>query len=390
MSELANHQGFDTHPSVRLVLVSLLLVASCARSAGEANGPSSHYYVSPSGSDANPCTAAAPCFTMERVSRLLAPGDTAHFASGSYSWDPQPVSASGTARRRIAYVSDVKWGARIRGGCPIMKNTGDYVDIVGFDMTGPSTCAQGLMQDGNYGRIIGNRVHDLPGTEGYAGILVDCCKYTLTGNQVIGNVVDNIGPLGQSNLIHGIYMAGPNGVIVNNIVTRAASACIQTFHGPTRLIISNNVVANCGRYGIQVNADRGIGAINDYTTVSNNIVVNVSGNNEYNYGIIEHSASGSHNVYHNNIVYNNSGGNIRLTNGTESGTITLTRAQFEALFVNYTGDMHGDYRLRSGAVAIDAGTTRCAAGVSSCVPATDFAGVPRARGAAHDIGAFEY
>jgi hypothetical protein len=390
MSSIGRCTPSSTAGAAVCLALSCFPLTSCARAAGDGTRAGRHYYVAPTGSDANSCSRAAPCFTMARVGRLLAPGDTAHFAPGTYSWSPQGVSASGTASARITYLSDVKWGARIRGGCPIMKNTGDYVDIVGFDMTGPSTCAQGLIQDGNYGRIIGNRVHDLPGTEGYAGILVDCCKYTLTGNQVIGNVVDNIGPLGQSNLIHGIYMAGPNGVITNNIVTRAAAACIQTFHGPTRLIISNNVVANCGRYGIQINADAEIGAKNDYTTVSNNIVVNVSGNPEYNYGIIEHAGTGRHNVYINNIVYNNSGGNIRLTNGTESGTITLTPAQFNALFVNYTGDMHGDYRLRRGAVGIDAGTTRCAAGVKGCLPATDFAGVRRVRGRANDIGAFEY
>jgi len=52
--------------------------------------------------------------------------------------------------------------------------------------------------------------------------------------------------------------------------------------------------------------------------------------------------------------------------------------------------MTGDYHLRSGAVAIDAGTTLCAAGVSLCVPGLDFAGLARPRGTAYDIGAYEY
>jgi hypothetical protein len=41
-------------------------------------------------------------------------------------------------------------------------------------------------------------------------------------------------------------------------------------------------------------------------------------------------------------------------------------------------------------VAIDAGTTSCAAGVTRCVPLLDFDGLPRPRGAAYDIGAYEY
>jgi len=160
----------------------------------------------------------------------------------------------------------------------------------------------------------------------------------------------------------GIYITGPNGVVENNIVTRASAACISSYHGATQLVISNNVVAHCARYGIQISADSAR-TTNDFTTVDNNIVVNGG-----NFGIYEspYGLTGPHNVYDNNIVYNNPAGNIVLTMGTESGTITLTSAQFSALFLNYTGDMNGDYHLGSGAIAIDAGTTSCASGVSSC------------------------
>jgi parallel beta-helix repeat protein len=391
-----------TEPGFKpFALVALLLLPSCAPQDGATlgGGPgalavsasvpglaSNYYYVAPTGNDSNPCSAAAPCFTMQRVSRLLAPGDVAHFAAGTYAWGTQQVSVSGTASARITYLSDKKWGAKISGSCPIMQNTGDYVDIIGFDMTG--TCATGLMQDGNYGRVIGNRVHDLPGTNGYAGILVDCCKYYLTGNQVIGNVVDNVAPFGGTNEIHGIYVAGPHSVIENNIVTRASAACIHLYHGATNMIISNNVVANCGRYGIAVSADAAITTAAN-TTVDNNIVVNVASSGGYGYGLYEYPATGANNVYNNNIVYNNPGGNVVLRTGTQSGTITLTAAQFNALFMHYTGDMNGDYHLRSSAVGIDAGTTSCAAGVSVCVPSTDFDGYPRPYGAAYDIGAYE-
>ena len=348
-------------------------------------GNGTNYYVAPTGSDGNPCTAAAPCYTMQRVAQLMNPGDNAHFAAGNYTWSysTNQVIKSGTATAPITYISDTKWGAKIYGAdCSPIWNGGDYVQIINFDVTG--SCVNGINQNGNYGKIIGNRVHDMPGTQLTGAIVVDCCSYTKTGNQVIGNVVDNIGPWGQVNQTHGIYLAGPGNIAMNNIVTRAASACIQMFHGATHEIVSNNVVANCGKYGIQISADPAV-TTNDFTTIDNNIIVN-SGQ----YGIHEGYSLGSHNVYNNNIVYNNPVGDVSGGTGIQSGTITLTSAQFSALFVHYTGDMTGDYHLRAGAVAIDAGTTACAAGVTLCVPSLDFAGRARPRGTAYDIGAYEY
>src|SRR6266446_10044677 len=347
-------------------------------------GNGANYYVAPSGSDANPCTAAAPCYTMARVSQVMSPGDNAHFAAGNYTWSysGNKVAKSGTAAAPISYVSDTKWGAKVYGtDCAPIWNDGDYVQIINFDVTG--NCSEGITTNGNYSKVIGNRVHDLPGTGGYAGILGDCCSYSKTGIQIIGNVVDNIGPLGGSNTIHGIYSGGPNSVIMNNIVTRASAACIHLYHGTTREIVANNVMANCGRYGIVISADAAI-TTDDYTTVDNNIVVNVPGR-----GIYEYPSTGCHNVYNNNIVYNNAP-NFDLICGTQAGTLTLTSAQFNALFVNYTGDMTGDYHLQSGAVAIDAGTLSCAAGITSCVPLLDWDGVARPVGRADDIGAYEW
>src|SRR5437667_177682 len=305
-------------------------------------GNGTNYYVAPTGSDGNPCTATAPCSTLQRVSQLMSPGDNAHVAAGNYTWtySGNRVTKSGTATALLTYISDTKWGAKIYGAdCSPITNDGDYVQIINFDVTG--SCVQGITTNGNYTKIIANRVHDMTGTQLTAAIVVDCCSYTKTGNQVIGNVVDNIGPGGQGNQTRGIHLAGPGHTAMNNIVTRAASACIQTYHGATRLTIANNVVANCGKYGIQLSADPAITS-NDYTTVDNNIIVNGG-----QYGIHEAYSLGSHIVYNNNIVYNNPAGNISGSTGIQSGTITLTSAQFSALFVNYTGDLPGEFHLSS-------------------------------------------
>src|SRR5207253_9557325 len=115
------------------------------------------YYVAPSGSDANPCTAAAACYTMARVSQLMRPGDNAHFAAGNYTWtySGNKVTKSGTASAPISYVSDTKWGAKVYGsGCDPIWNSGDYVQIINFDVTG--NCSEGIGVNGNYNNVIGN------------------------------------------------------------------------------------------------------------------------------------------------------------------------------------------------------------------------------------------
>ncbi|HXL35365.1 MAG TPA: Ig-like domain-containing protein, partial [Gemmatimonadales bacterium] len=114
-------------------------------------GTGTNYYVAPSGSDGNPCTASAPCYTMARVSQVMSPGDNAHFASGNYTWSysGNKVTKSGTAAAPISYISDTKWGAKVYGsGCDPIWNSGDYVQIINFDVTG--NCSEGIGVNGNY------------------------------------------------------------------------------------------------------------------------------------------------------------------------------------------------------------------------------------------------
>jgi hypothetical protein len=63
-----------------------------------------------------------------------------------------------------------------------------------------------------------------------------------------------------------------------------------------------------------------------------------------------------------------------------TGTNTLTLAP---IFVNYNPTGWGDCHLVAGSPSIDAGT-------SIGAPSDDFAGVPRPKGTAYDIGAYEF
>jgi hypothetical protein len=389
-----------------LTLASLLLVAACAPpdvvkprgSLGSADvasagsmGNGTNYYVAPTGADTNPCTAAAPCYSLARVGQLLQPGDNAHFAAGSYSWSTTAgvVAVSGTAAAPISYISDTQWGAKINGGCPAIWNDGDYVQIINFDVT--ASCALGITTNGSHTSVIGNHVHDLPANNGgYAGILVDCCKYTSVGSRVIGNVVHDIATaLGQSNTIHGIYIASAYDTVENNVVYRAAGWGIQAWHCVTHYNISNNTVFNNFNGGIVVGEggtdECPLSLPNDSSIVNNNIVYNNGTASSANGYGLEECCTGNagvitHGQYNNNLVYGNrpADWNLLVTGG--AGTNTVTAAP---LFLNYSPTGAGDYHQAPGSPSIDAGTALAA-------PPYDYDGFPRPYGAAYDIGAYEW
>src|SRR6516162_8940302 len=91
-----------------------------------------NFYVSPSGDDQANGSAAHPWKTLEKAAAMAAPGVAVHVAPGDY-WlgDAElKTETSGTATARIRYVSDRRWGARLRstktGNSSVWWNRGDY------------------------------------------------------------------------------------------------------------------------------------------------------------------------------------------------------------------------------------------------------------------------
>ncbi len=355
--------------------VALLAVGGSAVAA-------TNIYVSPTGSDSNPGTQAAPVKTITRADALASAGSTVHVAAGTYYVSAPSLSSagivtrkSGTSSARIRFVSDVKWGAKIvvSGTGITWDSRGNYVDIDGFQITGSGR--HGLLASGAYLTFKNNYIHDLTvsgGCNGSGGAAID--TYGPVGNVLIDrNVVRNIGYryIGACNTIQGIYIANANNVVTNNIVSGVAMAGIQQWHGATASTIVNNTSFH-NKIGIllgQGDAGTTTGSANNY--VANNIVYdNVA------YGVIEMGKMGGNNRYANNLVARS--GTSWKVKGSVSGSISS-----DPLFRKYLANGTGDYRVYSSSPAIDRGT-------STKAPTIDFAGVARPRGAAVDVGAYEY
>jgi hypothetical protein len=342
----------------------------------------SNLYVSPTGSDSNPGTQTAPVRTIARADALAGPGSTVHVAPGIYKVSAPSLGAagiktvkSGTATARIKFVSDVKWGAKliVSGTGITWDSRGSYVDIDGFDISGSGR--HGILAAGAYLTITNNFIHDLTvsgGCNGSGGAAID--TYGPVGNiRIDRNVVRNIGyrMIGSCATVQGIYVANPNNIVTNNLVSGVAAVGITQWHGATASTIINNTVFH-SKEGIllgQGDAGTTTGSANNY--VANNIVYDNT-----TYGIVEGGKMAGNNRYVNNLV-SRSGTNLRVK-GTVSGTISS-----DPLFVNYLANGTGNYRVISSSPAIDRGNSYLA-------PKIDLNLVARPRGAAVDVGAYEY
>jgi hypothetical protein len=341
------------------------------------------YYVSPTGSDQHVGSQASPFATIQHAARVVTPGTTVHVLPGTY---PQQVTVDndGTADARITFISDSTWGAKIAtpGSDAPWITRADYIDIIGFDITS-SGSRDGIENMGSFIRTIGNHVHDLPGgCDSRGGSGIDDGKYTAHDDDIIGNVVNNIGATYPKlcQYVHGIYHSTNGGHILNNISYDNAGCGINLWHAANATVVSNNLVFGNREHGISIgtNTENTDGELGDYFIVSNNISINNA-----LLGIRERKGVGPHNQYLNNMVYGNGDapfGDEQYDWPSAAGSTDLHTLTQNAQFVNYRSDGSGDYHLRTTSPAIGAGTNLGA-------PFTDFYGRPR--GKSVDIGPFQ-
>ncbi len=340
-----------------------------------------NYYVSPTGSDSAAGTKAAPFKTLARAAQVATKASTTVWvAPGTYTGGIK-TTASGTSSARIYWISTTKWGAKIVPGSTanVWDNRGNYVSIIGFDIDGSSkpSVTHGIYTGGSYSMIQGNHVHHIAKSAtctsaGGSAIGVDS-YYGGVSNDVVGNVVNDIGPAGCT-YIQGIYVS-TSGSVKNNLVYRVAEAAIHLWHDANHVTITNNTVTSSG-FGIIVGGGDFYHSStgDDYTVVNNNIVF------DNTYGISEQGTTGTHNSYSNNLVVQNSKYNISLRNGLTAKSTVASNP----LFVSYSRTAASpDYHLAAGSPAIGRAIA------TGALP-TDLDGKARNAGTGYDIGAYQH
>jgi hypothetical protein len=375
-----------------LACLSLSLVLPCGLtflSSRQAQAQlSSTYYVSTTGSDSNNGTQSYPFATIQHADSVVAPGDTVVVLDGTYQGNIT-LTANGTSGSPITYKAQNKWQAKLVGtgtgdGSAVIRVSGAHTVIQDFDITGSNANGITLAYTGttaSYNQAIGNYVHDIVvpcdsnggtaietgGGDNYSGI---------THNDMIGNLVANITqvtPCSGAPASSGLYAQIPYSTIANNIVINVGYA-IQAWHAASNITVYGNTLINDYRPITIGSGDAPGNVVNDYSLVENNIVIS-AGSTAIAETTGGTSTTGPHNQYIDNLIY---GGdtNISLNNGLQAiGTVNA-----DPMFVNNTGTAAGNYEVQSGSPAVGAGLAL--AGIL-----TDYDGTPRPQSGATVIGA---
>jgi Putative Ig domain/Right handed beta helix region len=335
-------------------------------------------YVSPTGSDANNGTQAAPWQTVQHAFSTVQPGQTVCLRAGTYAMVTggtysQTLNVSGTATQRIVVTNYPGEVAIIHGSTRV---NGAYATFQGTPATAPGLIFEGPTGPGtNLDLIDVMNTHDVTFDHveiRYGNYHAGLYQYGGYNIKVLGAYIHDNGVAGV-NLDHGIYWdatIGGGNLIANCVIEHNASQGIALYSSsdptqPQQVSVEENTLINNGHYGIDL---WGIG-----DTVVNNILAgNGTVFNSQQMGV----ETGTNHIIDSNLVWSGNTSLQGIYNATgQSVTHTLIA---DPLFVD---PANHNYHLLIGSPAVGAGN------LSDAQP-VDKDNASRAPGP--DLGAYEY
>jgi hypothetical protein len=350
-------------------------------------GPGPNYYVSPGGNDSNNGSQGQPWATVAHAAAVVTAG-TVNVSPGIYNGQVNVLN-SGTSSAHIRFVCTSYQQCTLGGesyssafGKATVLLQGQYVDIAYFNITDSDGTGDGGIfgYGGGTYNIIGNYVHDIPvpdcASNGGAGIDTEALGPNQGGSYIAGNWVQNIGGASGCGRASGLYLSGNGSQAVNNVVYNSWGAGISVAHDAVNTVAAFNTIDTIKR-GADVGGD-GIYLACDTSACDGNVVVNNILSNAQNDGLESYQGGSSdpatHNLYDNNMFFNNGANPCFFDLGTSIG---CTNSVFgDPLYVNEGSN----FNLQPGSPAIGSAS-------STDVPSTDYAG--NSRTPPYDIGAFQ-
>ncbi len=422
---------------------TLLLVAALAPALD-----ASTWYVSPSGSDANPGTSSASAFaTLQKAANVVAPGDTAIVLPGTYAgFNLFTSGLPGQPIRFVGLAGTVLDGNNAFTGKDTVNLEGaSYVVVEGFTIEGtgdPASHRAGVRVVGTsasnvaaHVTIRGNRV-DRAGRWGiFSGFVDDIViedNETSRSADEHGIYVSNSGdrPIIRRNLVwgnhsNGIHMNGDaslggDGVITDAVVERNVlvdngdgnpifgppGGSAINCDGVTNSVIRNNLIYDNHKSGISLYRQDG-GAPSTGNLVINNTVLNAS-DARWCMNVKDASAG---NTILNNVFYNHhpSRGSIEVDSDCLPGLVSDFNAVEDRFSIDdvwidlatwraITQQDTSSFITTPAALFVDEASDdyhlsptspAVDSGTSSQAPDHDLDGDPRPSGTGFDVGAYE-
>jgi hypothetical protein len=252
-------------------------------------GGGNSYYVSPTGSDSNAGTIAAPWLTIQHAASTVAAGSTVYVAAGTYV-ESINVTVSGTASAPITFIGEA--GAIVSGSglTPSTSQTQglwnigsatpagvdvSYVTIQGFTIENYTTsnanaCPAGIWISGasNGIQILNNTITNITTTSEKDGNAFGISAYGTETSAINGLVI-------SGNTVYGLKTGNSETVNVDGNVTN--------------FTISNNIIHDNDNIGIDAIGGEGVGPSGvDFARYGE-----ISGNTVYNISAIDNAGEGN-------------------------------------------------------------------------------------------------
>jgi hypothetical protein len=320
----------------------VLVISAFALTSAQADATCS-LYAGPGGSDANAGTQTSPFATPQHLADSLTAGQTGCLLAGTYdltggtSGSQLKFNHGGASGAPITFESVPGQTATLVGGVVYVPHGSDYVDIKDLHINTHGAGEPGVQIMGAYDQLTGSDVTNL--NSEYSCIILGSdngygqATYTL----VSGNVVHQCGynpsdPYED----HGVYDDNSLGVkITDNIFWGMPYGWgVQLYPDAQGTQVTHNVIDDNGQ-GVVIGGNSASASANN--TVAYNVISNSS--NEYDIQSWWGGAVGSHNVTHDNCVWNGHEGTIQ---SPQSGFSSVANVVANP---GYTNPSSHDYEL---------------------------------------------
>jgi len=241
------------------------------------------YYVSPNGSTTNSGFSTNTPWSLGKINynSSIPSNSTIIILPGIYEETNKQNTTAGPViySPYVTVKSEIKWGA-------VLRDSSDYgiqaqtnnVTIDGLRIINALKC--GINGSAAFGvdsnLVVQNCWISYCGTNPISGVGPSGIANGYANNQIVqDNLIEHIGNTHQAIYDHGIYLAGNNIIIKNNVVRYCSGAGIQLndhtpgCYGSSNVLIFNNLIYSNGNWGMYLSSD---GSNNVSTTIYNNTV----------------------------------------------------------------------------------------------------------------------